>query len=93
MAFEPPSKSQNNYIFIYFGMTLKMDDINVFFIFIFIQIDISHKYKLHMQFANHFVVVYAITNHFCQVPWRIVVSKVTKMVYLDRSCKHMGWNG
>jgi hypothetical protein len=45
MALEPPFKSQINYIFIYFGMPLKMDDINVFFI----QIDISHKYKLHMQ--------------------------------------------
>jgi hypothetical protein len=26
-----------------------MDDISVFFIFIFIQIDISHKCKLHVQ--------------------------------------------
>jgi len=49
MAFEPPSKSQKNYMFIYFGMPLKLDDINVFFIFIFTQIDISCKYKLHMQ--------------------------------------------
>jgi hypothetical protein len=49
MAYELPSKSQKNYIFIYFVMPLKMDDINVFFIFIFIQIDISCKYKLHMQ--------------------------------------------
>jgi hypothetical protein len=48
MALEPPSKLQKNYIFIYFGMPLKMDDINVFFIFNFIQIDINHKYKLHM---------------------------------------------
>jgi hypothetical protein len=32
---------KNNYIFIYFGMPLKMDDINVFFIFIFIQINIG----------------------------------------------------
>jgi len=38
---------KNNYIFIYFGMPPKMDDINVFFIFI--QIDINCKYKLHMQ--------------------------------------------
>ncbi len=38
-----------NYIFIYFVMPLKMDDINLFFIFIFTQINISHKYKLHMQ--------------------------------------------
>jgi hypothetical protein len=30
-------------------MPLKMNDINVFFILIFIQIDINHKYKLHMQ--------------------------------------------
>jgi len=30
-------------------MPLKMDDINVFSILIFIQINISHKYKLHMQ--------------------------------------------
>jgi len=49
MAFEPPSKSQITYIFIYFGMPLKMDDISVFSIFIFIQMDISHKYKLCMQ--------------------------------------------
>jgi hypothetical protein len=40
---------RNNANFIYFGMPLKMDDINVVFIFNFIQIDISHKYKLHMQ--------------------------------------------
>jgi hypothetical protein len=39
---------KNNYIFIYFGMPLKMDDIKVFFIFI--QININHEYnKLHMQ--------------------------------------------
>jgi hypothetical protein len=30
-------------------MPLKMDDINVFFIFSFIQINISPKCKLHMQ--------------------------------------------
>jgi hypothetical protein len=40
---------KNNCIFIYFVIPLKMDDINVFFIFIFIQFDISFKYKLHMQ--------------------------------------------
>ncbi len=40
---------KNNYIFIYFGMPLKIDDINIFFIFIFFQIDINCKYKLHMQ--------------------------------------------
>ncbi len=34
-----------NYIFIYFGIPPKMNDINV----LFIQIDISHKFKLHMQ--------------------------------------------
>jgi hypothetical protein len=49
MAVEPPSKSQKNYIFIYFGMPLKMDDINEFFIFIFIQIIINCKYEFHMQ--------------------------------------------
>ncbi len=38
---------KNNYILIYFGMPLKMDDISV--IFIFIQIDINRKYKSHMQ--------------------------------------------
>jgi hypothetical protein len=49
MAYEPFTKLQKNYIFIYFGMPLKMDDINVLFIFIFIQIDISPKEQLHMQ--------------------------------------------
>jgi hypothetical protein len=39
----------NEYIFIYFGMPLKINDINVFFIFLFIQMNSSHKYKLHMQ--------------------------------------------
>jgi hypothetical protein len=50
MAFEPSSKSQNNYIFIYLWDAYKMDDINVFFIFIVIKIkiNINHKYKLHM---------------------------------------------
>jgi len=38
---------KNKYIFIFFGMPLKVDDISAFFIFI--QIDISCKYKLHMQ--------------------------------------------
>jgi hypothetical protein len=33
-------------------MSLKMDDVNVFFILIFIQIDISCKYKLNMQLQN-----------------------------------------
>jgi hypothetical protein len=42
-------KNKIHPIFIYFKMQLKMDDINVFFIFIFIQIYIGHKYKLHMQ--------------------------------------------
>ncbi len=32
---------RNNYIFIFWGMPLKMNDINVFVIFIFIQINIS----------------------------------------------------
>jgi hypothetical protein len=53
MAFEPLSKSQKNNIFIYFGITLKMDDKNCIFIFIFIfifiHININHKYKVHMQ--------------------------------------------
>jgi len=40
---------KNNYIFIYFEMPLKIDDINPFFIFTFIQINISHKSYLHMQ--------------------------------------------
>jgi hypothetical protein len=38
---------KNNYIFIYFGMPL--NGISVFFIFILIQMNISCKYKLHMQ--------------------------------------------
>jgi hypothetical protein len=40
---------KNNYILIYFGMPLEMDNTNVFFIFIFIQIYTSCNYKLHMQ--------------------------------------------
>jgi hypothetical protein len=40
---------KNTYIFIYFGMPFKMDDINVFFIFIFIKMEISCKYMLHLQ--------------------------------------------
>jgi hypothetical protein len=40
---------KNNYILIYFGMPLKMDNTSVFFIFIFIQIDVSYNRKLHMQ--------------------------------------------
>jgi hypothetical protein len=49
MAYEPFFKSQKQLHFNYFGMSLKMDDINVFFILIFIQINISCKSKLHMQ--------------------------------------------
>jgi hypothetical protein len=47
---------RNNYIFNYFGVSLKMDDISVFFIFI--QINISHKSKSHMQLQT-------ICNHLC----------------------------
>jgi len=36
---------RNNYIFIYFWMPQKMDNINTFFI----QINITRKYKLHMK--------------------------------------------
>jgi hypothetical protein len=38
---------KNNYIFIYFGMSIKIDNINVIFIFIFVQINTNHEYKLH----------------------------------------------
>jgi hypothetical protein len=70
-----------------------MDDINVFFIFI--QIDISCNYKLHLHFAiaRHFLIIYVTTNYFYQVVWKIVKSKVTKMVHFGKSCKCMGWNG
>jgi hypothetical protein len=43
------SSHKNNNNFIYFGMPLKKDNMSVFFIFNFIQIDVIHKYKLHMQ--------------------------------------------
>jgi hypothetical protein len=46
MALELPSKLQKKLHFHIFGMPLKMDDINVFFSFI--QIDINRKYKLYM---------------------------------------------
>ncbi len=82
---------KKNYNFIYFGMPPKMDDINVFFIFIFIQINISCKYKLHI--TNHFVIVYATIGHFYKMPQKIIISKIAKMVDLERSHKHMGWNG
>jgi len=49
MAYEPPSKSQKQSHFHLFGDVIKMHDVNVFFIFIFIQINISRKYKLHMS--------------------------------------------
>ncbi len=48
-----PSRKKN-YIFIYFGMPLKMDDIGVFFIFIFIQITYAT--------TNHFVIIYVTTK-------------------------------
>jgi hypothetical protein len=48
MAYEPPSKSQKQLCFRILWGAIEMDDINVFFILIFIQIDISCKYKLHM---------------------------------------------
>jgi len=49
MAYESPSKLQKPHFLMYFGIPLKKDDINVFFILIFIQIDIGHKFKSHMQ--------------------------------------------
>jgi hypothetical protein len=52
MAYELPSKSQKQLHFHLFCDPTKKDDINVFFIFIFIQFDISYKYKLHMQFQT-----------------------------------------
>jgi hypothetical protein len=45
---------KNNYIFIYFGMLVKMNDINILIIFSFIQIDISCKFKLHIQLQTTF---------------------------------------
>jgi hypothetical protein len=47
MALEPPPKLQKELHFHLFWDAIKMDDISVFFIFI--QININHKYKLHMQ--------------------------------------------
>jgi hypothetical protein len=41
MAYEPHPK--NNYIFMYFEMSLKINNVNPLFIFTFIQMDISHK--------------------------------------------------
>jgi len=49
MALESPSKSQKQLHFHLICDATKKDDINAFFIFIFIQIDISYKCKLHMQ--------------------------------------------
>ncbi len=40
---------KNNYIFIYFEMPIKMDNKNVLFIFMSIQMNISGNYELHMQ--------------------------------------------
>jgi hypothetical protein len=49
MAYESSFKSNKWIHFQLFGMPLKIEDINVFFIIILIQINSSHKYKLHMQ--------------------------------------------
>ncbi len=54
----------------------------------------SRPFFLHVYItANHFVVVYVATNHFYQVPRSPVISKVARMVDLDKSRKRMGWNG
>jgi hypothetical protein len=62
MAYEAPSKLQKLHFHLFWD-AIKKDGTNVFFIFIFIQIDINRKYKLYMQLQNHFVVVYETTNH------------------------------
>ncbi len=77
--------SHKKYILIYYGMPLKMDDINTFFIFIFFQINISCKYKLHI-----FIMAYVTTSHFYQVAWMTIIFKVTKMIDLDKSHKTHG---
>jgi hypothetical protein len=48
MAYEPFSKSQKQHSHL-FWVVIKMDDRNVLFSFIFIQIDINCKSKLHME--------------------------------------------
>jgi hypothetical protein len=64
MTYEPPSKLQ---IQPEFGMPLKMNDINVFSIIIFIQMNISCKFKITYANTNHFVIIYATTRHFYQM--------------------------
>jgi hypothetical protein len=49
MAYELPSNSLKHLHFHIFWDATKKDDMNVFFIFIFIQMDISCKYTLHLQ--------------------------------------------
>jgi hypothetical protein len=77
--------SCKNYIFMYFGMPLKKDDINV--LFIFIQIDISCKFKSHIQLQTiscdyKSLLPSAMDNHIYS----------HKDVDLDISYKCMGWN-
>jgi hypothetical protein len=69
-------------------MPLKIDDINPFFIFTFIQTNISHKSYLHMQLQTTFLIFFF--NHGAI---EIVTSLVKKMVDLDTSCKCGSWNG
>jgi hypothetical protein len=49
MAYKSPSKSQKLHFHLFWDAIKRMEDVSVFFIFIFIQINISCKYKSHMQ--------------------------------------------
>jgi hypothetical protein len=87
MAFEPLSKSQKQLHFHLFWDELKMDYISVFFI------SFSSKSMLVASISCICNCKLFCSHLYDQVPWRIVVFKVTKMVDLDKNHKRMGWNG
>jgi hypothetical protein len=90
MADETPSKSQKQLHFHLFWNAIK----NAWYKCVF-------HFHLHPNASISCIYNYKplctrlceVTSHFYEVPWRTIISKITKMVDLDTSCKNMGWNG
>jgi len=90
IAYEPPSKLQKQLHFHLFWNSIKNAWYKCVFHFHFHpNASISCIYNCK-PFCSHLCKV---ISHFYQLPWRTIISKVTKLVDLDTSCKSMGWNG
>jgi hypothetical protein len=93
IIYEPHHESQIRLHFHLCWMTLIMDDMTTFFIFLFIQTNSSHKLWLHMQLETNLQSNMQLQVIFTRVSWRIITSQVAKMVNMDTNRKYMVWYG